>query len=73
MNINEIQKQISDSVQNYELSNDDLVQIIEICGAYLNLQTIPKYAKEHNLSYNGAKKCREVKEILGVKFVIDNY
>lgn len=64
---------IADQMQNDELSNDDLVQIIELCGGFLNLQTIPKYAKEHNLSYNGAKKCREVKEILGVKFVIDNY
>jgi len=72
MGINEIQNQIVNSVQNNELSNDNLVQIIELCGTFLNLQTIPKYAKEHNLSYNGVKKCREVKEILGVKFVIDN-
>jgi len=72
MVINEIQKQIAESVQDFELSNDDLVQIIELCGTFLNLQTIPKYAIEHNLSYNGVKKCREVKEILGVKFVIDN-
>lgn len=52
--------------------NNDLVQFIECVGKYLNLKTIPDYAKENNMSYNGVKKFREVKEILGVKFVIDN-
>lgn len=55
-----------------EFTNSDLVQFIEHCGKYLNLQTIPNYAKEHNLSYNGVKKFREVVEIFDVKFVIDN-
>lgn len=72
MKINDIENEIVESLQNNELSNDNLVQIIELCGTFLNLQTIPKYAKDHNLSYNGAKKCRQVKTILGVKFVIDN-
>jgi len=55
-----------------ELSNEDLVQFIESVGKYLGLQTIPVYAKENNLSYNGVKKFREIREILGVKFVVDN-
>jgi len=54
------------------VSNDTLVQFIELCGNALNLQTISDYAKENNLSYNGVKKTREIKEIFGVKFVIDN-
>jgi hypothetical protein len=41
-------------------------------GAYLNLQTISDYAKENNISYEGAKRFRRVEEIFGVKFVIDN-
>lgn len=53
-------------------TNEDLVQFIESVGSYLGLQTMPNYAKENNMSYNGVKKFREVKEILGVKFVIDN-
>lgn len=53
-------------------TNNDLVQFIESVGQYLGLQTIPDYAKENNLSYNGVKNFREVKDILGVKFVIDN-
>ena len=53
-------------------TNNDLVQFIESVGKYLGLQTLPDYAKENKMSYNGVKKFREIKEILGVKFVIDN-
>jgi hypothetical protein len=55
-----------------QLSNDSLVQIIELCGSYLNLQTISDYSKDNNISYNGVKKCRNIREIFNVKFVIDN-
>lgn len=53
-------------------TNEDLVQFIESAGKYLGLKTLPDYAKENKMSYNGVKKFREIKEILGVKFVIDN-
>lgn len=33
-----------------ELENESLVQLIELCGAYLNLQTISDYAKANNMS-----------------------
>jgi hypothetical protein len=55
-----------------ELDNQSLVQLIELAGAYLNLRTIPDYAKEHKISYNGAKNHRNVKQLFNVKFVIDN-
>lgn len=55
-----------------ELDNNSLVQLIEVCASYLNLKTIPKYAKDEGLSYNGAKHHRNVVKIVGVKFVIDN-
>ena len=55
-----------------ELSNNDLVQLIEVAGAFLNLQTIPEYAKAKNLSYNGVKNHRQIIEIFNVKFVVDN-
>lgn len=72
MIINELQEKISNSVQNNELTNEDLVQIIELAGSFLNLQTITNYAKENNISYNGVKKCRNVINLFNVKFVIDN-
>jgi hypothetical protein len=72
MLVNEICEHLSKRITSEELSNDDLVQIIEHLGAYLNIQTITRYAKENNLSYNGVKKFRPVTEIFNVKFVIDN-
>jgi len=55
-----------------ELDNDGLVQIIELCGELLNLKTITQYAKDNNISYNGAKKCRNVIDLFNNKYIIDN-
>lgn len=63
---------IYDKFVNNDLSNYDLVQVIELCGILLNLQTIPDYAKENNMSYNGVKKHRKIIKIFNIKFVIDN-
>ena len=58
--------------QDGELDNETLVQLIEQAGNYLNLKTIPDYAKANNISYNGVKKTRKIIELFNVKFVIDN-
>jgi hypothetical protein len=71
-NTNKLLELISNKFQNEELNNDSLVQIIELAGNYLNLQTISDYAKTNHKSYNGVKKCRNVVKIFNVKFVIDN-
>lgn len=63
---------LDDKMYDGNFTNNDLVQFIEHCGKYLNLKTIPDYAKENKMSYNGVKKFRKVKEIFGVKFVFDN-
>jgi hypothetical protein len=55
-----------------QLKNDDLVQLIELAGSYLNLKTIPSYVSSSGMSYNGVKNHREIKVLFGVKFVIDN-
>jgi len=74
--MNELEEKVISRLHNLstenQLSNECLVQIIEVCSLYLNLCTISKYAKDNNMSYNGVKNHREVKNILGVKFVIDN-
>jgi len=67
-----LEKFIYDKFNQNELSNEDLVQFIELCGLLLNIQTIPDYAKENNMSYNGVKKGRQITKIFNVKFVIDN-
>lgn len=74
--MNDLEQKILNRLENLiienKLSNDNLVQIIELCGSYLNLQTISNYSKDNNISYNGVKKCRDIREIFNVKFVIDN-
>lgn len=75
-NITEKGKKICDFVtektMNGEFTNNDLLQLIEVAGSFLNLKTISDYAKENNLSYNGAKHFRETVEIFKTKFIIDN-
>jgi len=63
---------IAEKFQTDQLNNHSLVQIIELCGAYLNLMTVSEYARQNNMSYNGVKYCRNVLPILGVRMVIDN-
>jgi hypothetical protein len=63
---------VTEKTMNGELSNNDLVQLIEVSGAFLNLQTISDYSKEKRLSYNGVKNHRQIIEIFNTKFVIDN-
>ncbi len=58
--------------QDGELDNSTLIQLIELSGQFLNLKTIPDYAKEHNMSYNGVKNNRDVIIIFNTKFIIDN-
>ena len=63
---------LGESIQQGKWSNEGLVQLIELAGDYLNLATIPDYAKSNNLSYNGVKKTRVIRKIFNTKFVIDN-
>lgn len=70
--VNKICEHLSERIESNDLSNDDIVQIIEHLGCYLNLQTISDYSRSTGISYNGSKKFRTVKKIFNVKFVIDN-
>ena len=65
-------QELGEAIQQGKWSNDGLVQLIELSGQYLNLMTIPNYAKANNLTYNGVKKTREIREIFDTKFIIDN-
>lgn len=72
MLVNKICEHLSKRIEANELTNNELVQIIEHIGAYLNVQTIPNYAAQNKMSYNGVKKFRNITSIFKVKFVIDN-
>jgi len=65
-------KKLGESIHSGKWSNEGMVQLIELCGEYLNIKTIPDYCKETGLSYNGAKKHRQVTEIFNTKFIIEN-
>jgi len=72
MNAEKITGLIAKGAQSHALTNNDLLHIIELSGAFLNLQTIADYARSQNISYNGAKHHRQVHQLFGVKFIIDN-
>ena len=63
---------LGQSIHEGKWTNGGLVKLIKLAGEYLNLQTIPKYAKVKGKSYPGVIKTREVTEIFDVKFIIDN-
>ena len=57
-----------------ELNNDDLVQIFEHVAIILNIKTLSQYAKDENISYQGAiKRNLKVYKFNGLKLVTDNY
>jgi len=63
------------TVQDGKWTNNGIVQLIEVAGSILNLQTIPDYSKAMKISDRAARnetKTREIKEIFNVSFVIDN-
>ena len=63
---------VAEKFQANDLNNESLIQLIELCGNYLNIATIPDYAVKNNMSYNGVKKFRNIVEIFGTKYVIEN-
>ena len=74
-NTNKLLNFVANKFQTGKLNNESLVKLIKLSGAFLNLQTIPDYAKENKMSYMGAKKetkNRKIIKIFNVKFIIDN-
>ena len=63
---------VAQKFENDELNNQSLVQLIELAGSYLNIQTLPQWAASNKKSYNGAKLQKNKVIIFGVKFIIDN-
>jgi hypothetical protein len=65
-------------IEEGHLSNEDIVGIIKVIGAYANIQSITAYAKTYGLTYNGAKgvgrvpKDRKIIYLFGKKMVMDS-
>ena len=64
-------QKLGESIHEGKWSNEALVQLCELAGTYANLRTIPDYAREHGLTYNGVKKTRKIIKLFGIKFVIE--
>ena len=73
MTFNDLVNKIFVNYENGAITDDQLVQIIELSCNYLNAKTLTNYSISEKISYNGAKK-RKLKyfKIDGVKFVIDH-
>lgn len=69
--IGKIEEYIFKSIQKDELDCNGLVQLTERINRYLNLKTLPNYAKNNGISYNGAKNHRQIIELFGCKFIAD--
>jgi len=66
---------LGDAIMKGKWSNDGLVKLIELAGDFLNIKTVPKYAKHNGISDVAARKdtaTRKNIEIFNVKFIIDN-
>ena len=72
-----IKEHLGKRLHNSELTNDEMVELIDTVGMYLNLRTVANYATLENISYNGVLariKSGKIKEyeLFGVKFIISN-
>lgn len=65
-------RKLEEAIRAGKWSNDGLVKLIKLEGEYLNIKTIPRYAKFIGISYPGVIKTRKVTDIFDVKFIIDN-
>lgn len=66
-----VRNRIINDIHNDSLNTKDKVLIFELLKNDLNPKTISNYAKNHSMSYNGVKKCRDKIDINGIKFIID--
>lgn len=55
-----------------ELNNESLLELFKVMGNYLNLKTPSDYARDNGLTYQGVNSCRNIQEIFGVRFVVEN-
>ena len=72
--INTIINHIGQRVQDNELSDSDLIELVDHIGTYfLGLKTIANKSRELGIDYNNVK-CSKIGKVnlFGVRFVIDN-
>lgn len=69
-------KKLDKAIRSGLWSDEGLVQLIELEGAYLNVMSVPDYSKAKKISDVAARKdtfYRKNRTIFNTKYVIDNY
>lgn len=73
MTFNELRDKLFLNYEAGAISDEQLVQVIELSANYLNLKTITNYAKVNKITYNGALKRKLNKVIIDNQtFIINN-
>lgn len=76
MKSRELEYLISENFESGNLSDEDLVNIINLCGAYLNLISPSDLAKRDGISSvsaNKETKYRKFVNIFGVRFISEEF
>jgi hypothetical protein len=55
-----------------DLSNKDLIEILQSIRELLQLKSVKEYAKEHGISVQGVYSCRKSIDFCTFKLVVDN-
>ena len=69
---NKIKASMDDAMMNDELSNDDLVELIKHLGAYGNVMSVKDYSNQNGITVQGVYNHRNVVNLWGFKFVVEN-
>lgn len=70
--LNEIKTSIDDAMMNDEMANDDLVELIKHLGAYGNVMSVKDYSDQNGITVQGVYNHRNVVNLWGFKFVVEN-
>ena len=70
--VNKIKASIDDAMMNDELSNDNLVELIKHLGAYGNVMSVKDYSNQNGITVQGVYNHRNVVNLWGFKFVVEN-
>ena len=70
--LNNIKASIDDAMMNSELSNDELVDLIKHIGAYGNIMSVKEYSDQNKITVQGVYNHRNVVNLWGFKFVVEN-
>lgn len=72
MNIKELKHEIEFGFYKDEITNDDLIEILQLTKDLLNLKSVKQYADDHNISPQGVYSCRKPIDFCSFKLVVDN-